>query len=72
MIKEFYFSLSLTNEEFFPFYKGDVQSIQVMTNKGLTIRFPAMHLRTHVRSDGIQGNFLLLTENNKFKSLHKI
>lgn len=72
MIKEFYFSLSLTYDEFFPFYQGGIQSIQVITNDGLTIRFPAMHLRTHVKANGIQGNFLLLTENNKFKSLHKL
>lgn len=69
MTKTFYFSLILTPEEFYPYYKGEVHTVQVVTNTGITVRFPAMHLRNHITNNGIRGNFMLTTENNKFKSL---
>ncbi|MGJ8693890.1 MAG: DUF2835 domain-containing protein [Thalassotalea sp.] len=72
MKQEYYFSMALTYAEFLPYYQGKVEFIQVITTKGLSIRFPAMHLRNFITRAGIYGQFLLITENNKFKSLLKI
>ncbi len=72
MIKEFYFTISLTSEEFLPYYHGHFDSIQVVTTQGIKVRFPAMHLRKFVTMTGIHGKFLLITENNKFKSMTKL
>lgn len=72
MKKEFYFSLRLSPQEFLPYYQGHIDTIQVMTTQGISIRFPAMHLRKHLHSMGINGKFVLITENNKFLSLIKL
>ncbi len=71
MLNTYYFSLAFTPEEFRPYYQGYVETIQVRTHQGLTVRFPAMHLRAHITPAGINGNFVLVTENNKFKSLQR-
>jgi len=69
---KYYFSLSISKEEFFPYYRGEILSIVVKTNLGTTVKFPAMHLRNHLMSNGIHGHFCLETQNNKFLSLKKL
>ena len=69
---KYYFSLNITKNDFLPYYRGEVQWIVVTTNLGTTVKFPAMHLRTHLSSFGISGHFCLETQNNKFLSLIKI
>tara|TARA_R110000744_G_scaffold187129_3_gene306577 strand:+ start:164 stop:379 length:216 start_codon:yes stop_codon:yes gene_type:complete len=68
----YYFSLNFTSEEYLPYYQGRVQSIIVMTEQGVKVEFPAMHLRNYITSMGIRGRFCLKTQNNKFLSLDKI
>ena len=69
---KYYFNLKITLDEFLPYYQGRVQSILVVTEQGLKVEFPAMHLRSYVSTDGIKGRFCLQTQNNKFMSLDKI
>jgi len=69
---KYYFSLSLSKQEFLPYYQGKIYSIVVKTNLGTTVQFPAMHLRSHLTSHGIYGTFCLETQNNKFSSLIKL
>jgi len=69
---KYYFSLNISKEEFFPYYRGEILSIVVKTNLGKTVKFPAMHLRNHLTSNGIYGQFCLETQNNKFLSLIKL
>ncbi len=55
------------------YYQGHYQSIQVMTHVGLTMQFPAEHIRRFVTSNGVQGVFELTLDNtNKFISLRKL
>lgn len=68
---KYYFSISITTEEFLPYYQGSVQNVVVTTTQGLKVQFPAMHLRKYLTANGIRGNFCLETENNKFLSLTK-
>lgn len=72
MKQEYYFSLSLSYDEFLAYYQGYVEFVQVTTTTGLKVNFPAMHLRPYVTRSGIHGKFVLITENNKFNSLIKI
>lgn len=69
---KYYFSLSVSADEFLPYYRGEILSIVVRTNLGTTVKFPAMHLRQHLTNGGIYGHFCLETQNNKFLSLIKI
>jgi len=69
---KYYFSLNISKNEFFPYYRGEIQSIVVTTNLGTKVKFPAMHLRKHLVNRGIYGHFCLETKNNKFLSLVKL
>ncbi len=66
------FYLNLTAFEFLPYYRGEIHQVVVTTTNQVRVRFPAMHLRKYLTSDGIEGLFCLETENNKFKSLEKL
>ena len=66
---KYYFYLNITSQEYLPYYQGRVQSIVVMTEQGVKVEFPAMHLRKHLTGMGIKGYFCLQTLNNKFLSL---
>ena len=69
---KYYFSISLTAEEFRPYYRGKVANIVVTTTQGQRLKFPAMHARKYVTHTGIHGHFCMETKNNKFVSLTKI
>jgi hypothetical protein len=68
----YYFSLNLTSQDYMPYYQGRVQSIIVMTEQGVKVEFPAMHLRNYLTAIGIKGRFCLKTQNNKFLSLEQL
>ncbi len=62
----------MTTKEFLPYYQGKAQTIVVTSHQGITLQFPAMHLRPYLSRNGIYGNFCLHTQDNKFLSLTKI
>lgn len=62
----------MTAFEFLPYYRGEIQQVVATSTIGVKVQFPAMHLRSHLTSDGIQGYFRLETQNNKFVSLVKL
>ncbi|WP_019029066.1 DUF2835 domain-containing protein [Colwellia piezophila] len=68
----YYFSLNVSATEFLPYYQGTIQNVVVTTTLGTKVQFPAMHLRKHLNASGIQGDFCLKTQNNKFLSLVKL
>lgn len=69
---KYYFDLTMTTQEFLPYYQGQLQTIVVTTTQGKRIQFPAMHLRNHLSSAGVSGYFCMETANNKFLSLKKL
>ncbi|ARD46192.1 DUF2835 domain-containing protein [Colwellia sp. PAMC 21821] len=69
---KYYFNLTITSQEYLPYYQGQIQSIIVRSEQGIKVEFPAMHLRKYLTSNGIKGHFCLQTQNNKFLSLDKI
>jgi hypothetical protein len=70
----FRFSLHIPYEEYLRFYRAESRSVQVNTAEGLTLRFPAEHLRPFVTHDGIQGVFELESSDtgNKFIALRRL
>lgn len=69
---KYYFSINVSASEFLPYYQGTIQNVVVTTTLGTTVQFPAMHLRKYLSSTGIQGDFCLQTQDNKFLSLVKL
>ncbi len=69
---KYYFSIKLTANEFLPYYQGTIQNVVVTTTQGVKVQFPAMHLRKYLTGNGIQGDFCLETQQNKFLSLSKL
>lgn len=67
------FSLRLSNEQYLKFYRSQARYVHVTTHEGLSIKFPAEHLRAYVTHDGISGEFELeSTEEGKFVALRRI
>lgn len=71
-MSQYFFYLHLTKQEILPYYQGQAQTIVVTTTQGLTVQFPAMHIRQFVTNSGIDGYFRLETKQNKFFSLTKL
>ena len=71
-MQTFYFHLNLSAQEIINYYQGNATSLSVVTNEGLRIEFPLLHLRRFVGINGVKGYFCLTSENNKFVSLEKI
>ena len=73
MSAEFTFSLIISNQEYQRYYSGDAKSVQVRSEQGLLIQFPASSLKPFVTHNGISGKFLIkMTNENKIISLKKI
>ncbi|MGB1261378.1 MAG: DUF2835 domain-containing protein [Cognaticolwellia sp.] len=69
---KYYFNLNLSTEDYLPYYQGRASTIVVTTVRGVTLEFPAMHLRRYLTAVGIKGHFCLETQNNKFLSLSRV
>lgn len=72
-MKEFFFTVYLTYEQCMEYYAGTIQFVQVTSDEGKRIRFPASRIRPFISSLGIRGRFrLILSDSNQFISLEKI
>lgn len=70
---EFEFSLHLSAEEYLQYYTGLAKAIQVRSQCGKLLQFPADKMREFVLRDGIHGTFIMrLDDQHKFLSLSKI
>lgn len=67
------FYLNISAQEYLRVYKGTARQVVVRGTDGLSLSFPAEHLRRFVSHDGVQGRFVLNYDgNNKFISLQKL
>ncbi|WP_448212988.1 DUF2835 domain-containing protein [Colwellia sp. MEBiC06753] len=69
---KYYFTISMSVDEFMPYYRGHASTIITVAHNGQRIQFPAMHLRKFLTAQGISGQFCLETENNKFISITQL
>jgi hypothetical protein len=51
------FKLSLSSERYLAWYAGSAKAVQVRSEDGRTLRFPAAELRPFVTHEGIHGYF---------------
>jgi hypothetical protein len=61
---EFYFSLNISSQEYIRYYQGSARKVIVRVQDGRTVQFPAGHLRQFVTPKGVQGKFVLRTDDN--------
>ncbi|RLA04529.1 MAG: DUF2835 domain-containing protein [Gammaproteobacteria bacterium] len=73
MVSEFQFSLKLSQQKYLQYYAGEKSSVQVRSNEGLLIQFPASALKPWVTHHGVQGHFAIrFDKDNKLTSLKKL
>jgi hypothetical protein len=71
--QQYTFSLHLSADQYLRYYQGSVGSIQVVSECGKRLRFPASRLRAFLTHDGISGRFVIrIDENQKFIEMRKI
>lgn len=67
------FYLNISAQEYLRVYKGSARQVVVRGTDGVSLSFPAEHLRRFVSHDGVQGRFVLnYDSDNKFISLEKL
>lgn len=72
MALEARFFLDISRARYLNYYTGDISTVQVRSDKGLWIQFPATALQPWVTHEGIKGNFIIkFDENNKLIDLQK-
>lgn len=71
--KQYRFSIQLSRQQFLRHYQGAVSSVQVFSECGRRLRFPASRLRPFLTHSGIKARFLLTVDaDNRFLRLEKI
>lgn len=71
--QRFYFCLDISQDQFLRHYQGSVNMVQVLSECGQTLRFPAIRLRPLLTHSGIHGRFCLTVDaNNRFINLQQL
>jgi len=67
------FSLDISAEKYLAYYQGSAKFVKVMTEQGLSLRFPASELQKFVSHDGIKGRFeIVFNAQHKLVSMNRI
>jgi len=73
MASKIRFFLDISQEEYLRNYRGSAHSVQVQSEDGRSVRFPAVNLRQFVNADGVQGKFEMeLDENNSLIDIRRL
>ena len=71
--QQYRFRIQISQMEFLRHYQGTASSVQVMSECGRRLRFPASRLRPFLTHTGISGRFVLTVDaDNRFLDLEKI
>jgi len=71
--KQFYFSLQISQQQYLQYYQGTASAVQVISESGQKIKFPAIRLRPFLTQIGIHGRFCLtIDRDNRFTNLQKL
>lgn len=71
--QQFYFRLQIDQQQILRYYQGTASQIQVISECGRRLQFPAMRLRPFLTQNGISGRFrLTIDADNRFVKLKKI
>ncbi len=70
---EFRFYLKLSRHDYLRYYQGNARAILVHTRDGRRVQFPASALRPFVTHDGIEGEFvLMINDQHKLVDLRRL
>ena len=71
--KQFTFRLQISQQQYLQYYQGTANAVQVVSECGQKVKFPAIRLRPFMTHDGIHGRFCLTIDgNNRFIDLQKL
>ena len=71
-VQQFYFSIQLSQQQFLRYYQGTANAVQVVSECGRRLQFPAAKLRPFLGHAGICGRFrLTVDEHNRFLRLQQ-
>ncbi|MDX2495838.1 MAG: DUF2835 family protein [Desulfuromusa sp.] len=72
-IKKFYFRLQISQQQYLQYYQGTASAVQVISECGKRLHFPAVRLRPFLTHNGIHGRFCLtIDDNNRFIDLQML
>lgn len=72
MARSYRFQINISREKYLHYYAGEATSIQVHSEDGILIQFPASALKKFVTHQGISGKFRIsFDENNKLINLQQ-
>ena len=67
------FHVAISTESFLEYYRGPGRSVQVRTDEGQILRFPAGALQSFVTPDGVHGHFMIQFDDaNRLIGIKKI
>jgi len=73
MLRTLRFRLAISAETFMEYYRGPGRSVQVQTDEGQVLRFPAGALQAFVTRDGVHGQFMVQFDDaNRLIGIKKI
>jgi len=71
--KRYRFSIQIDQQAYLRYYQGSACTVQVFSECGQRLRFPASRLRPFLTHTGIQGYFqLTVSPENRFIDLKKL
>lgn len=71
--KHYRFSIQISQEQFLRYYQGSAGAVQVYSECGQNLRFPASRLRPFLTHSGIHGRFqLTINADNRFVDLKQL
>ncbi|HUJ11074.1 MAG TPA: DUF2835 domain-containing protein [Verrucomicrobiae bacterium] len=63
-MNQYAFHLDISADEYLDYYRGTAHSVVVQATSGQTVQFPASLLQRFVSAEGIQGDFVLVCDDN--------
>jgi len=71
--KHYRFSIQINQQQYLKYYQGAASTVQVYSETGQLLRFPASRLRPFLTQTGIKGRFqLTVNADNRFIELKKL
>ena len=65
--------MEISAEKYLAYYQGSAKFVKVLSEEGLTLKFPASELQKFVTHDGIKGRFeIVFSAQHKLVSLQRI
>ncbi|KUM53856.1 hypothetical protein AR688_19580 [Rheinheimera sp. EpRS3] len=73
MMRRYFFNASLSAEQCYGYYRGDIKYVVVTADNGERIQLQFRHFQRYVDMNGLRGRFrLTLADNDSFVALEKI